>query len=190
MIRSVGVPVARRIWSDTEHATDEAVNWGWGEVHWMERATGELARRLEQQARGQTAQIQAWLEARLGEADYFHGGSFGWADMCVAPFVNRSRHYSFGPAEGSRLGRWLERVGKRASVAATFAEFEGATGQMAMAKEYYKSGKGRREYRDHRLEWMVKSGGVDVVLEGLKRDNIRFSWPEGHHAVTSSSSNL
>jgi hypothetical protein len=33
----------------------------------------------------------------------------------------------------------------------------------------------KREYRDHRLEWMIRSGGLDVVLEGLKNNNIRFS---------------
>lgn len=40
------------------------------------------------------------------------------------------------------------------------------------------SGEIKREYRDHRLEFLVKSGGIEVVLEGLKRENIRFSWPE------------
>ena len=33
----------------------------------------------------------------------------------------------------------------------------------------------KREYRDHRLEWMIKSGGLDVVLKGLERDTIRFT---------------
>jgi glutathione S-transferase/RNA polymerase-associated protein len=33
----------------------------------------------------------------------------------------------------------------------------------------------KREYRDHRLEWMIKSGGVEVVLKGLERGNIRFT---------------
>ena len=33
----------------------------------------------------------------------------------------------------------------------------------------------KREYRDHRLEWMIKSGGVEVVLKGLERNNIRFT---------------
>jgi glutathione S-transferase/RNA polymerase-associated protein len=33
----------------------------------------------------------------------------------------------------------------------------------------------KREYRDHRLEWMIRSGGVDIVLEGLKTQTIRFS---------------
>ena len=35
----------------------------------------------------------------------------------------------------------------------------------------------KREYRDHRLEWMIKSGGLAVVSEGLKKDNIRFIEP-------------
>lgn len=62
----------------------------------------------------------------------------------------------------------------------TFAEM--AEGARAMAdggaKAIFVDGPGRREYRDHRLEWMVKSGGVEVVLEGLRRGNIRFAWPD------------
>ena len=45
-------------------------------------------------------------------------------------------------------------------------------GQVAGA---VKSGLFKREYRDHRLEWMIRSGGLDVVLEGIKDNNIRFS---------------
>jgi glutathione S-transferase/RNA polymerase-associated protein len=33
----------------------------------------------------------------------------------------------------------------------------------------------KREYRDHRLEWMIRSGGIQVVLDGLARHNIRFT---------------
>ena len=32
-----------------------------------------------------------------------------------------------------------------------------------------------RQYRDYRLEWMMKSGGVDIVLEGLKAGTIKFA---------------
>jgi len=39
------------------------------------------------------------------------------------------------------------------------------------------SGAIRREYRDRRLEWMIKSGGLQIVLDGLAKDNIRFTWP-------------
>jgi glutathione S-transferase/RNA polymerase-associated protein len=33
----------------------------------------------------------------------------------------------------------------------------------------------KRQYRDHRLEWMIRSGGIEVVLKGLEKDNIRFN---------------
>jgi stringent starvation protein A len=48
-------------------------------------------------------------------------------------------------------------------------------GDMAGA---YASGERRREYRDHRLEWIVKSGGVEVVIAGLRNNTIRFPWPD------------
>lgn len=57
----------------------------------------------------------------------------------------------------------------------TFAEFDAAAVAMTTAADHYRTGGRRREYRDHRLEWMVRSGGIDVVLEGLRDDNIRFS---------------
>ena len=41
--------------------------------------------------------------------------------------------------------------------------------------EAVKAGLFKREYRDHRLEWMIKSGGLDVVVKGLEAGNIRFS---------------
>ena len=33
----------------------------------------------------------------------------------------------------------------------------------------------KREYRDHRLEWMVRAGGINIVQAGLAADNIRFT---------------
>ena len=44
-----------------------------------------------------------------------------------------------------------------------------------MLPQLVASGQFRREYRDHRLEWMLRSGGVDVVLDGMRKGNIRFS---------------
>ena len=46
---------------------------------------------------------------------------------------------------------------------------------MPNVAELVEKGLFKREYRDHRLEWMIKSGGVEVVLKGLERDNIRFT---------------
>jgi hypothetical protein len=71
------------------------------------------------------------------------------------------------------------RLRERPSVAATFAEFDAAAAQRtASAAGAYTTGVRRREYRDHRLEWMVKSGGIEVVLAGLRDNTIRFPRPE------------
>jgi RNA polymerase-associated protein len=63
-------------------------------------------------------------------------------------------------------------------VAVTFAEFDAAAARMAEASDLYTTGGRRREYRDHRLDWMIRSGGIEVVLAGLRDANIRFSWPD------------
>lgn len=75
------------------------------------------------------------------------------------------------------LGPWRRRVSARSSIATTFRKFDGAGAKMAAASEMYVSGARRREYRDYRLEWMIKSGGLVVVQAGLKARNIRFPWP-------------
>ena len=155
----------------------EAVNWGFGEILWFRRATGELAARLRAMAERQTVILQDWLAARLGASDWFGGDRFGWADAAVAPILNRSVHYGLGPAAGSALANWHARGRERPSVAQTFAEFDAAAVKMASAADTYTTGGRRREYRDHRLEWMIKSGGIELVLAGLRNDNIRFPWP-------------
>ncbi len=61
-------PEARASARITEDVCDtqyEAVNWGFGEVLWFRRATGELAGKLRAQAARQTAVLQEWL-AGLG----------------------------------------------------------------------------------------------------------------------------
>lgn len=157
----------------------EAINWGLGEIRFFRRAEGERAETMRAAAARQTAAIQAWLADQLGPGEWFNGKAFGWADLAVAPYLNRSRYFDLAPAPGSRLARWLDRVRERPSVARTFAEFEAAAAAMGDAYKRLAVGGYRREYRDHRLEWMIKSGGIQVVLDGLARNNIRFSWPEG-----------
>ncbi|KAL2069483.1 hypothetical protein VTL71DRAFT_14162 [Oculimacula yallundae] len=160
---------------DTQY---EAINWGWGEVLWMERAHGELREKLKAEVEHQLDQIHAWLSAQLGEQEYFGGEfGFGWADVCVGPYMNRSDFYGFGPKE-ENLKKWLQRVKGRESVRSTFEEARVAAEKMKDLAPSFKSGERKREYRDNRLEWLVKSGGVEIVLEGLKKKNIRFLWPD------------
>jgi RNA polymerase-associated protein len=168
---------AARITEDVCDTQYEAVNWGFGELIWFRRATGPLADTMKTKAAAHTRILQDWLSARLGDAPWFGGDTFGWADAAAAPMVNRSVHYGMAPDPGSKLALWHARLRARPSVAATFAEFDQAAQRMAAASEMYTTGGRKREYRDHRLEWMVKSGGIEIVLAGLRDDNIRFPWP-------------
>ena len=155
----------------------EAINWGLAELRWFKRAEGEQARAIEAAAKRQTEGFFAWLERQLGARTWFNGETFGWGDLAVVPFVNGSAGNSLRPAEGSRLADWLARANGRASVIATVDEVRASVRNATMSNvaELVEKGLFKREYRDHRLEWMIKSGGLDVVLKGLERDNIRFT---------------
>ncbi|KAJ9602213.1 hypothetical protein H2200_013333 [Cladophialophora chaetospira] len=155
----------------------EAINWGMGEISTFKRAEGELAAALKGKARVQARQIQSWLTEQLGDAEWFGGDHFGYADVCVWPVVNRSTSYGLEPELGTPLRDWYERAKERPSVKSVFEEFEAGVKGVAAAYEYLQKGLIKREYRDHRLEWLIKSGGVDIVKEGLEKDNIRFQWP-------------
>jgi glutathione S-transferase/RNA polymerase-associated protein len=155
----------------------EAINWGLSELRWFKRAEGEQAAAIEAAAKAQTEGFFGWLERQLGERTWFNGEGFGWGDLCVVPFVNGSRGHGHQPPEGSRLADWLVRANARPSVSATVAEVLAMVKASAMSNlaELVENGLFKREYRDHRLEWMIKSGGVNVVIRGLERDNIRFA---------------
>jgi glutathione S-transferase len=156
----------------------EPINWGLGEVRAFKRATGALAEAIEQRAAEQTQGFFRWLEGQLGDRPWFNGEAFGWGDLAVAPYLNGSRGHGHVVPVGTKLAAWLERVNQRPSVAATTADIvsmlkSGAPG-MADVATLVEQGLFKREYRDHRLEWMIKVGGLEVITEGLKRDNIRF----------------
>ena len=175
--RSPAARAAARMTEDVCDTQYEAVTWGFSEVLWFGRATGALADTLRAAAARQTAVLQDWLAARLGDATWFGGPTFGWADAAVAPMLHRSVLNGMGPLPGSVLAGWYERLRERPSVAATFAEYAASAARMPATVEAFKTGGKTREYRDHRLEWMIKSGGIEVVLAGLRKEDIRFPWP-------------
>jgi RNA polymerase-associated protein len=109
----------------------EAVNWGFGEILWFKRASGDLAEKMKAEAARQTGVLQAWLSDRLGASPWFGGAAFGWADAAAAPMVNRSVNYGLGPKAGSPLAQWHARLCERPSVAATFAEFDAMAARRA-----------------------------------------------------------
>ena len=153
----------------------EAINWAVYEVRVFQRATGALAEQLETRATEQVAGVNAYLERQLGDAEWFTGARFGWGDLAAAPVVHAAAMSGNPPAPGGRLAAWLDRVRARPSVAAAFEQAMQSLGGFEVLPELVRSGQFVREYRDHRLEWMMRSGGADIVLDGIRQRTIRFS---------------
>ncbi|MEM9620681.1 MAG: glutathione S-transferase family protein, partial [Pseudomonadota bacterium] len=151
----------------------EANTWGLGEITFFGRAQGEQAVALRAFAESEINRWYTWLDQQLGQADWFNGASFGWGDMAVVPFVHGAVRFDIQPAADSALAAWYTRASERDSViqcrtAAEGAELDSATMTAAIAQGF------RREYRDHRLEWMVRAGGLNIVEAGIRADNLRF----------------
>jgi glutathione S-transferase len=171
-------PAARARARTIEEVMDthfEPINWGMGELRWFKRAEGQRARTIEARASAQARGIYEWLSRQLVAQEWFVGAGFGWADLSVVPYLNGARGNGIGPDEHSALGQWLERANTRPSVQKAAQAAAGSLKAMGQVAGAVKSGLFKREYRDHRLEWMIRSGGLDVVLEGIKDNNIRFS---------------
>ncbi|HEY5336844.1 MAG TPA: glutathione S-transferase family protein [Rhizomicrobium sp.] len=153
----------------------EPINWGMGEIHWFKRAEGERARTLEASAHAQARGLYDWLTRQLGDSEWFGGANFGWGDLSVVPYLNGARGNRIGPDENSPLGKWLARANARPSVQKAAQAATAVIANMVQVDQAVKSGLFKREYRDHRLEWMIRSGGLEIVLEGIQKNNIRFS---------------
>ena len=57
----------------------------------------------------------------------------------------------------------------------TLAEAHAYHREMPEAVAALAVGAFKREYRDHSLEWMLRTGGWAVVLDGLQKNTIRFT---------------
>jgi glutathione S-transferase/RNA polymerase-associated protein len=153
----------------------EAINWALAEIRYFRRATGDAAERLQERAMRQVAGVQAWLERQLGDRPHFNGKDFGWGDLAIFPFVAGSAGFGYLPPAGSKLGGWFARVSERDSVRRCLEAAAASMSGFEQVWQLVESGAFVREYRDHRLEWMLRSGGKDIVLEGMAKGNIRFS---------------
>ena len=171
-------PAARARMRMIEEVCDthyEAINWGLGEIRFFARGDDALRQKLYAAAVEQVGHMHAWLETLLGDEAWLSGVTFGWGDLCALPYVTTSRMFGIAPAPGSRLEAWLQRSMQRSSVAQTVEEALATIPAMETYIQSVKSSSFKRHYRDHRLEWMIRSGGLQVVLDGLANDNIRFT---------------
>jgi glutathione S-transferase len=153
----------------------DAVNWGVAEVTVFNRATGDVAERLLSMARTQVTALNERLERELGSRPWFNGDAFGFGDVIAYPFVNGAASLGNKPPPGSQVERWLKAVRSRPSAARLKADIVDTMPLFMNRPQEIADGKLRRQYRDHRLDWMLRSGGLDIVIEGIKNGTIRFS---------------
>ena len=171
-----------RMLEDAMDSHFEAINWGMSEIRYFARAPGELGEQMMTKASEQIAAWYGWLEDQLSDREWFNGTNFGWGDLSVIPYVNGAAGFEIDPAPGSRLADWHARANARDSVrecaeAAAAVAFDSPAANLDQVKAAMDAGLFKREYRDHRLEWMIKTGGLSVVQDGLDKDNIRFIEP-------------
>jgi glutathione S-transferase/RNA polymerase-associated protein len=166
-----------RMIEDTMDTQFEAITWGLGELNFFKRAEGDLKLKMEGLARQQAEAFFQMLETELGDAEWFNGAQFGWGDLSVIPYLNGAAGFGIAPARDSRLSKWMDRANARESVTRARQESEASISGMAQVDQAVKLGLFKRQYRDHRLEWMMKSGGSEIVLGGMQAGNIRFTGP-------------
>lgn len=153
----------------------EAVNWGLNEIVGFKRAEGELAQHMLVQAAADLERIKSWLEKQISPAGWFNGDEFGFGDIVAFPYVQTASLFKQGPAEGSKLSDWHARMLDRPSVQTTLAEAKAALPRFRELGAKFVSGEVPRQFRDHRLEFMLRAGGLEVVAQGLETQSIRFS---------------
>jgi len=164
-----------RMLEELEDTYHEAINWAIAEIRVFGRARGALAEQLLARAGEQIAGMYKRLERELGSRPFFTGERFGWGDLSVYPYVAGSAGNGFPPPNGSRLAAWLARVSERDSVQKCAAAAMEALAGFQDLGPIVEQGLFVREYRDHRLEWMMRSGGSQIVLDGMAKKNVRFS---------------
>lgn len=178
-----GAPLERarvRMLEDVMDTHFEAITWGLSEIQNFGRGAGALGDAMIARGHEQLERWYTWLTDQLGDRAWFNGDAFGWGDICVVPFVNGA--VGFGAEPRGKLATWLQRVNERDSVsacrkAAEAVAFDSPAVSLDEVRQAMEQGLFKREYRDHRLEWMIKTGGIAVVVDGLEKDNIRFIDP-------------
>lgn len=155
----------------------DAINWGMMEIRIARRAAGVQADQMAGRAGERLRELWDRLEAELDGRDWFSGTSFGRADAALIVHVSGAAFFGFAPAEDRhpKMKAWSERCLARPSVQRDAADL-GAFLSTDKSGRFVREGSGfARQYRDHRLEWMMKTGGVDIVLRGIENGTIHFA---------------
>jgi glutathione S-transferase/RNA polymerase-associated protein len=157
---------------DTQY---DAVVWGVSELTVFQRAGGAQKDSMLASASAQVARLNARLEAELSGRAWLNGEHCGFGDLVAFPHVNAASSQGNKPSAGGRLEAWLRAMRQRPSVQRCKADIVATLAQFAAVPQRIAQGEARRQYRDHRLEWMLRSGGLAIVEAGLRANNLHFS---------------
>jgi glutathione S-transferase/RNA polymerase-associated protein len=163
-----------RMLEDVCDTTYEAAVWGVYEVLMMGRVAGAPQEALLARGRAEVDGLNAWLDRQLAGREWMNGARFGWGDVSVYPHVHNADRLGRPPPSGSALASWLGRMRERPSAVQLDAEFA-AWSLTPLNRPLGTSGTWKRLYKSHRLEWMIRAGGIDVVARGIANDDVRFS---------------
>jgi glutathione S-transferase len=152
----------------------EALNFCIAEVMMLPVGEDTAAAAVVSASREEISRQHGGLEERLGGADFFGGTVPNRADISLLPHVNASRVMKNGPDTGP-LADWLGRMNARPSVAATVGEIKAGMSEFKELLGRVQRGEDKRQVRDHRLDWLVRSGGAPILAKRLEADSIRFS---------------
>lgn len=151
----------------------DPINWGITELLHLGRVTGGAADAVRLASERRAAALNSWLEGHLGGEAWFAGEAFGAADIFVGVHLNGAASHGL-IAPSSPLMAWLDRVNARSSFAE--AQRHARTFMSGLTPESFMRWMTvPRQYRDARLEWVVKIAGLEVVAEGLAANRIWFS---------------
>jgi glutathione S-transferase len=166
--------VRARLLEDMADTEFEPALWALFEVRFFGRAPGELGEKLVAAATGCVERHMNRLEQELADHSFFGGESFGIADAALVPHLGGAAQAGIkaGP-ERPRLSEWVKRVRARPSVQKDQQHVRELAA--TLDEEAQAAATRPRQYRSHRLEWMLKYGGLPVVLDGLEQGTIQFS---------------
>ncbi len=155
----------------------DAINWGMMEIRFFRRLEGQEAMDVTGRAGLQLATVWDHMERELGDRPWMSGQRFGRADASLVVHAASALAFGFPLADRhAGLKGWFARCQGVASVArdaADLAEYMGSDRRRSMRGRPIK-----RQYRDHRVEWMLKTGGLGAVLRGMQDATIQFAaWP-------------
>ena len=153
----------------------EAIIFGMTEIILFKRADGEVAKSILDRGKNDVRTMLGWLGHQLGTRVWFNGDDFGIGDIAVLPYMNSINLYKLGPEPGTPLAAWFDRARQRPSFQRCVDDAKAEVAAFKSAVQKVATGQWPRHYRDHRLDWFVRAGGIDIVRNGLSAGTIGLS---------------